>query len=103
MTVHNFPTNTLLLRISYHKYKRLEFGGGNKCCTPSAQITRGWGDPPGDGTPLPIVVPGTITALLVLSPLKKIMGIEQISYFNAYPPPLYFFANLSTVYTTRVG
>jgi len=25
------------------------------------------------------------------------MAIENISYFNAYPPPLYFFANSSNV------
>jgi len=45
--------------------------------------------------PLPIVVPGTTTALLVLSlPLN---GDEhwKISFFNVYPPPL-LFANSST-------
>jgi len=44
---------------------------------------------------LPIVVPGTITALLVLYPFKKGINIEKGSFFNANPP-LYFFANSST-------
>jgi len=52
----------------------------------------------GDGgifPPLPIVIPGTITALYLLSPpLARGMGIKKISHFNAYPP-LYFFANSS--------
>jgi len=57
------------------------------------ELSGGWGDFP----LLPIVILGTIAALLVLSapPLKNGIGIEKISYFNANPP-LYFFANLST-------
>jgi len=39
----------------------------------------------GISPPLPIVVPGTITASLVLSPLQSGMGIQKIFYFNAYP------------------
>jgi len=37
---------------------------------------------------LPIVIPGTITALLVLSPSESGIGIEKISFlFQCIPPP----------------
>jgi len=43
----------------------------------------------GDFPPLPIVIPGTITALLVLPPLKRGIAIEKRSFPNAYPPLLF--------------
>jgi len=43
---------------------------------------------------LPIVIPGTIAALLVLSPLKSEMGIEKYPISRLIP--VYFFANSST-------
>jgi len=56
------------------------------------KLMGGWGNPP---PLLPIVVPGSKTALQVLSPPLKLEKIEKINCFTAYPPD-YFFANSST-------
>jgi len=55
--------------------------GGNGGITPSP--------------PPPIVLPGTITALHVVSPLKNGMGIEK--YPISMPPPLYYFLLIRTL------
>jgi len=62
----------------------------------TARITWGGGYPP---PPLPIIDPGTITALLVLSLLQRGINFEK-GYFSIQIPPLYFFANSSTDYST---
>jgi len=85
------PMVFLLLRIIHdpHVWSVLEFRGEGG----------GWGIPP----PITIEIPGTITALLMLSPtpFKSWISIEQISFFNAYPPPSTSFANSSTFATQR--
>jgi len=50
---------------------------------PSARITEGGKE---ISPALPIVVPGTITALPELSLLQGGIGIGKISFFNGYPP-----------------
>jgi len=49
----------------------------------SARIT---GGDRGISPPLPIVVPGTKTALNMVSPLKMGWALKKISYLNVYLP-----------------